>query len=76
MVQEGGVYWLDWEEGKYCNKIIMEGRIDGRKRGRPRTGYIHQIKDKFNVVSYQDVKRRAESAGNVGKDSTDKSGAL
>lgn len=36
----------------------MEGKTEG-KRGkcRPRRNYLDQMKDKINVVSYQDVER-------------------
>ncbi|KAJ2951390.1 hypothetical protein O0L34_g13533 [Tuta absoluta] len=42
-------------------KNIVEGKVEGRRgRGRPRRNYFDQIKEKVNVVSYQEVKSLAE----------------
>ncbi|CAH4035794.1 unnamed protein product [Pieris brassicae] len=38
-------------------KTILEGKIEDRTgRGRPRAAYIDQIKEKAEVVTYQEVK--------------------
>lgn len=42
-------------------KTILEGKIEGKRgRGRPRRNFIEQVKEKVGVVSYQEVKRKAE----------------
>ena len=43
-------------------KNIIEGKIEGKRgRGRPRRNYFEQVKEKVNVVSYQEVKSLAEN---------------
>ncbi|KAI5636210.1 hypothetical protein NE865_11049 [Phthorimaea operculella] len=43
-------------------KTIIEGKVEGKRgRGRPRRNYFQQLKEKVNVVSYQEVKSLAEN---------------
>jgi hypothetical protein len=40
---------------------IFEGKIMGRRpRGRPRTNYFHDIKEKMGCASYQQLKEAAK----------------
>ncbi|KAI5631681.1 reverse transcriptase (RNA-dependent DNA polymerase) domain-containing protein [Phthorimaea operculella] len=42
-------------------KTIIEGKIEGRRgRGRPRRAYMDQVKEKIGVMSYKEVKEKAQ----------------
>ncbi|KAI5635498.1 LIM domain-containing protein [Phthorimaea operculella] len=50
---------------KLIKVTIIEGKIEGRRgRGRPRRSYLDQVKEKLMVMSYREVKEKAQDREN------------